>query len=133
MMVLIWGDDARVLSLVDALRASGATVRRPAFTPTRGELLMTVREARESSDGAPDDLVIVGFGVGGAAAAGMGVYAKRLGIGLAGAVAVGADFAAAEPISQKPLNQPGENVTALPAEASADEIAAAALAFGVEN
>lgn len=133
MMVLIWGDDARVLTVVDALRAAGATVRRPAFNPTRGELLMTVREARESADGDPDDLVIVGFGVGGAAAAGMGVYAKRLGIGLAGAVAIGADFEAADPISGRALKQPADNVTALPADASADEIAEAVLGVGVEG
>lgn len=130
MMVLIWGDDARVLSLVDTLRDAGATARRPAFKPIRGELLMTVREARESSNGDPDNLVIVGFGLGGLAAAGMGVYGKRLGIGLAGVVAVGADFDATDPISGRALKEPGDNVTALDADATADQIAAAVLAFG---
>lgn len=127
MMVLIWGDDARILDLVSALRDANATVRRPAFKPSRGELLLTVREARESSGGNPDNLVLIGFGAGAAAAAGLSAFAKRLGIGLARAVAVGPDFEATDPISGRALKEAGPGVIVLDADASADDIAKAAL------
>lgn len=74
----------------------------------RADLLRSLRFARERvSD--PDALTLVGWSLGGAAAAGVTIHARRLGIGFAHTVCLSGAFPAREPISGEllPTDLPG--------------------------
>lgn len=68
----------------------------------RADLLRAARLARERSEH-PDALVLVGWSLGGVAAAGLTVYARRLGIRLAHTVCLAGAFMAPDPISGREL------------------------------
>jgi len=58
-----------------------------------------VREAIRAADGDPDALVLVGWSMGGTAAAGLTLHARRLGIGFAHTVCLAGGFPAPDPVS----------------------------------
>lgn len=77
----------------------------------RTDLLSSLRHARELAqlhDRSPDDLVVAGWSLGGTAAVSLAVHAKRLGIGLGGAVLVApaAGEHVVDPVSGSPLPRP---------------------------
>lgn len=61
--------------------------------------LRFVRESMASNGGDPDSLVLVGWSMGGTAAAGLTLHARRLGVGFAHTVCLAGGFPAADPIS----------------------------------
>ena len=61
--------------------------------------LRFVRESIESGGGDPDSLVLVGWSLGGTAAAGLTLHARRLGVGVAHTVCLAGGFPAPDPIS----------------------------------
>jgi predicted esterase len=61
--------------------------------------LRFVRESIETDGGDPDSLVLVGWSLGGVAAAGLTLHARRLGIGVAHTVCLAGGFPATDPIS----------------------------------
>jgi dipeptidyl aminopeptidase/acylaminoacyl peptidase len=63
----------------------------------RADLLRSVRFARERVDD-PDSLVLVGWSMGGVAAAGLTIQARRLGVGFAHTVCLAGAFMVADPI-----------------------------------
>jgi dienelactone hydrolase len=63
----------------------------------RADLLKSVHFARERVDD-PDGLVLVGWSMGGVAAAGLTIQARRLGIGFAHTVCLAGAFMVADPI-----------------------------------
>jgi dienelactone hydrolase len=63
----------------------------------RGDLLKSVDFARERVDD-PDGLVLVGWSMGGVAAAGLTIQARRLGVGFAHTVCLAGAFMVADPI-----------------------------------
>ena len=68
----------------------------------RSDLLRSLRFVREAmqADGAePDSLVLVGWSLGGAAAAGLTLHARKLNIGVAHTVCLAGGFPAPDPIS----------------------------------
>jgi dienelactone hydrolase len=68
----------------------------------RADLLGSARLARERIDtagGDPDSLVLVGWSLGGTAAAGLTIHARRLGVGIAHTVCLAGAFTAPDPIS----------------------------------
>lgn len=107
-VALVWHD--RGQSAADAIAAVGeldATVLGPTWNPAaddggRAELLVSVREAREliaARGGNPDDLGLIGIGLGAVAAAGLALHAKRLGIGLGAVWCVAPNWNEPDPIS----------------------------------
>jgi surfactin synthase thioesterase subunit len=79
----------------------------------RADLLTSVRMARDlisARDRDPDGLALVGFGLGGVAAAGLTRYAKRLGIDLGLVVAVAGRWDEPDPFSGAPLGGLPERV-----------------------
>ena len=79
----------------------------------RAALLASVRDAREvlaAHDADPDELVLVGLGLGGVAAAGLARYAKRLGIGLGRILAVSGAWDEPDPFSGDLINEVPERV-----------------------
>lgn len=64
----------------------------------RADLLRSARFARERVEH-PDDLVLVGWSLGGLAAAGLTIHARRLGVRLAHTVCLAGAFMAPDPIS----------------------------------
>jgi dipeptidyl aminopeptidase/acylaminoacyl peptidase len=71
----------------------------------RADLLRSVRFARERVDD-PDGLVLVGWSMGAAAAAGLTIQARRLGVGFAHTVCLAGAFMVTDPIfGQVPATQ----------------------------
>ena len=68
----------------------------------RADLLGSLRFARELS-GAPDEIVLVGWSLGGVAAAGATIHASRLGLRLRHTVCLAGAFMVADPLSGDPL------------------------------
>jgi hypothetical protein len=129
-VLLVWHD--RRQSGDDAAATLGeldATVVSPAWDPEaadggRASLLISVREARElikSQGDDPNELGLVGFGLGAVAAAGLSLYAKRLGIGLGPTWCVAPRWDEPDPISGVLLSGPPERVELVdnPADAAA--------------
>ncbi|MFL6088862.1 MAG: hypothetical protein ACJ71Z_01845 [Aeromicrobium sp.] len=88
----------------------------------RRALLTSVRDARELSASLgedPDALVIVGFGSGAVAAAGLTRYARRLSIGLGRVLCVAPTWDEPDPFSGIPLGEVPEGVELVPDAASA--------------
>jgi len=72
----------------------------------RADLLRSLRFTRETVEAQgsdPDALVLVGWSLGGTAAAGLTVNARRLGVGVAGTVTLAGGFVAPDPISGESL------------------------------
>ena len=68
----------------------------------RSDLLRSIRFVRESMQSAgadPDALVLVGWSLGGTAAAGLTLHARRLDVGIAHTVCLAGGFPAPDPIS----------------------------------
>lgn len=112
--VLMWhgrGPDNRLAlaRLAGAVAASGRRVVVPDWDSTaddggRADLLMSLRFARETAQDDPDELTLVGWSLGGIAAAGLTLHQRRLGIGLARTVLVAAGaFPYDNPISGSPV------------------------------
>lgn len=83
----------------------------------RTALLRSVRQAREAMVGRgadPDELIVVGFGSGAVAAAGLARYAKRLGIGLGRVIAVAGMWDEPDPFSGTVLDGVPERVELVP-------------------
>src|SRR5690349_2477567 len=72
--------------------------REPDIEMSREALLNSVREARERLAD-PDQLEIVGYGIGAVAAGSLAIHAKRLGIRLAKVTLVEPDWSQPDPIS----------------------------------
>ncbi|MGA8327677.1 MAG: esterase [Mycobacterium sp.] len=106
--VLLWHGqqaDARasVRPLVEQLSDSGLGVVAPdwnSYTDDggRADLLNSVRFTRERVDD-PDGVVLVGWSMGGVAAAGLTIHAQRLGVAFAHTVCLAGAFMVADPIS----------------------------------
>ncbi len=106
--VLLWHGqqaDARssVRLLVERLSAHGVGVIAPDWNSNaddggRSDLLSSVQFARERVDD-PDGLVLVGWSMGGVAAAGLTIQAPRLGVAFAHTVCLAGAFMVADPIS----------------------------------
>jgi hypothetical protein len=83
----------------------------------RAALLASVREARDvlaARDADADELVLVGVGLGGVAAAGLARYAKRLGIGFGRIIAVAGTWDEPDPFSERSLTEVPEGVELVP-------------------
>lgn len=133
-------------TLGERLAAAGARAVVPDWSADsadhgRGELLSSVRFARESAAHDPDRLILVGWSLGGTAAASLTAHQRRLGIGLARTVFLAGAFSATDPISHRPLDPPtapkvetdlvfvhGEDDDLVPAEVSLEAQAAWAAA-----
>jgi len=117
--VLVWPDPIQTgddpLALLADVPADLVVAR---WDPTaddsgRTDLLTSVRDARAgltARGGNPDDLTLVGFGLGAVAAAGLTRYAKRVGIGLGPVVAVAGKWDEPDPFSGAPLGEVPERV-----------------------
>jgi dienelactone hydrolase len=114
--VLMWhgrGPNERevLATLAGLVAARGPTVVVPDWSSEdddggRADLLRSLRFTRETVEGQggdPDALALVGWSLGGTAAAGLTVNARRLGIGVAGTVCLAGGFVAPDPISGEPL------------------------------
>ena len=114
--VLIWhgrGPNERgvLATLAGLVAARGPTVVVPDWSSEaedggRADLLRSMRLTREQIEahgGDPDSLVLVGWSLGGTAAAGLTINARRLGVGVAGTVTLAGGFVAPDPISGEPL------------------------------
>ena len=83
----------------------------------RTALLASVKDARDvlaARNADPDELVLVGLGLGGVAAAGLARYAKRLGIGFGRVVAVAGTWDEPDPFSGRSLTEVPEGVELVP-------------------
>ena len=114
--VLLWhgrGPNERgVLSTLAGLVAErGPTVVVPDWSSEaddggRADLLQSLRFARETVQavgGDADSLVLVGWSLGGTAAAGLTINARRLGVGVARTLCLAGGFVAPDPISGEVL------------------------------
>jgi predicted esterase len=114
--VLVWhgrGPNERgVLATLAGLVATrGPTVVVPDWSSEsedggRADLLRSLRFTRETVEaggGDPGALVLVGWSLGGAAAAGLTINARRLGVGVARTVTLAGGFVAPDPISGETL------------------------------
>jgi predicted esterase len=73
----------------------------------RADLLRSLRFTRDIVEAAghhPDSVVLVGWSLGGTAAAGLTIHARRLGVGVARTVCLAGGFVAPDPISGDVLN-----------------------------
>jgi hypothetical protein len=118
-VVLVWHDLGQ--SATEAVAAVGdldARVVGGSWRPTaddggREDLLTSVRDARaliEQQGGDPNDLGLIGFGLGAVAGAGLAQHAKRLGIGLGTVICVTPRWHEPDPISGVLLSGPPERV-----------------------
>ncbi|OBI51725.1 esterase [Mycobacterium kyorinense] len=108
--VLLWHgqqSDARtaVRPLAELVAGHGMAVVAPDWNSHaddggRADLLRSVDFAREHAEN-PDELVLVGWSLGGAAAAGLTTQARRYGFGFAHTVCLAGAFLAPDPISGK--------------------------------
>lgn len=122
-LILVWPDAGHTDA---AIRALPADIVNDAFVVAwdpgaddggRAALLTSVRDAREVLAGRgadPDQLTLVGFGVGAVAAAGLARYAKRLGIGLGRIIAVAGAWDEPDPFSGSPIEDLPERVELVP-------------------
>ena len=122
-IVLVWLDPAQA---ADETRTLLAEVPADLFVahwdPTvddagRTDLLASVRDARDriiAQGGNPDELTVVGFGLGAVAAAGLARYARRLGIGLGRVIAVAGTWDEPDPFSGTPIEDVPERVELVP-------------------
>lgn len=114
--VLLWhgrGPNSRhsLETLAGLISDQGSTVIVPDWSSEaddggRADLLRSLRFTREAVErhGAdPDSLVLVGWSLGGTAAAGLTLHARRLGVGLAHTVCLAGGFVAPDPISGQVL------------------------------
>jgi predicted esterase len=114
--VLMWhgrGPNERgvLATLAGLVAARGPTVVVPDWSSEaddggRADLLRSMRFTREKVEahgGDPNSLVLVGWSLGGTAAAGLTINARRLGVGVAGTVTLAGGFVAPDPISGEPL------------------------------
>ena len=129
-IVLVWldpgqtGDDTRAL-LADV----PADILVAHWDPNvddagRTDLLASVRDARDritARGGNPDELTVVGFGLGAVAAAGLARYARRLGIGLGRVIAVAGTWDEPDPFSGTPIEDIPDRVELVD---RADQVAA---------
>ena len=122
-LVLVWPDAGQADSAIQALLADITDdVIMAAWDPTtddggRAALLTSVRDARDvlAARGAdPDELVLVGVGSGGVAAAGLARYAKRLGIKLGRVLAVAGAWDEPDPFSGGLIDEIPERVELVP-------------------
>lgn len=110
--VLLWhgrGPNERGVleTLAGLVAARGPTVIVPDWSSEsddggRADLLRSLRFTREAigdHGGDPDSLVLVGWSLGGTAAAGVTINARRLGVGFAHTVCLAGGFTAPDPIS----------------------------------
>ena len=110
--VLLWhgrGPDERgvLRTLAGLVAERGPTVVVPDWNSEsedggRADLLRSLRFTREIAEeggGDPDSLVLVGWSLGGTAAAGLTIHARRLGVGVARTVCLSGGFVAPDPIS----------------------------------
>lgn len=118
-LILVWPEpgqpDSAIRALLDDVAADLiVAVWDPADDDGgRAALLASVREARDvlaARDADPDELVLVGLGLGGVAAAGLARYAKRLGIGLGRILAVSGAWDEPDPFSGDLINEVPERV-----------------------
>ena len=118
-LILVWPEpgqpDSAIRALLDDVAADLiVAVSEPADDDGgRAALLASVREARDvlaARDADPDELVLVGLGLGGVAAAGLARYAKRLGIGLGRILAVSGAWDEPDPFSGDLINEVPERV-----------------------
>jgi hypothetical protein len=118
-LVLAWPGlgqtDAEVRGLLAELTEDVIVAEWDATSDDHGRtaLLASVREARDAlttGGSNPDELVLVGFGLGGVAAAGLAHYAKRLGIELGRIIAVSGTWDAPDPFSGDLIEQIPERV-----------------------
>ncbi len=116
-VVLVWHDrDQSPTQAVAAVGDLDARVVPGSWIPTaddggREDLLISVRDARaliEQQGGDPNDLGLIGFGLGAVAAAGLAQHAKRLGIGLGTVICVAPRWDEPDPISGVLLSGPPE-------------------------
>ncbi len=105
-------DAARLSALAKRIASRGRRVVVPRWSDGR-DLLRSVRFARETAVHPPDQLTIVGYGVGGIAALGLTLHQRRLGIGVTRATCVDAVPGTTDPISGQPLPDPPPAATAL--------------------
>jgi hypothetical protein len=135
-VVLVWHD--RDQSATEALTSVGdldTTVVGPSWDPAaddggRTDLLSSVRDARaliEQQGGNPDDLWLIGFGLGAVAAAGLALHAKRLGIALGTVVCVAPRWDEPDPISGVLVSGPPERVELVEDQADVSAYLAAAI------
>ncbi|MGI9084676.1 MAG: alpha/beta hydrolase [Aeromicrobium sp.] len=110
--VLLWhgrGPNERgvLVTLAGLVADRGPTVIVPDWSSEsddggRADLLRSLRFARETVEAAgedPDSVVLVGWSLGGTAAAGLTIHARRLGVGIAHTVCLAGGFTAPDPIS----------------------------------
>lgn len=110
--VLLWhgrGPNERgvLASFADLIATRGPTVvvadwNSEADDGGRADLLRSLaftREQIEAADGDPASLVLVGWSLGGTAAAGLTIHARRLGVAVAHTVCLAGGFTAPDPIS----------------------------------
>jgi hypothetical protein len=118
-LILVWPEPGQPYSAIRALLDDVAAdlivaVWDPADDDGgRAALLASVRDARDvlaAHDADPDELVLVGLGLGGVAAAGLARYAKRLGIGLGRILAVSGAWDEPDPFSGDLINEVPERV-----------------------
>ena len=105
--VLLWHGqqpDSRIVvrPLAELLAGQGLGVIVPDWNAHaddggRADLLKSVEFARERVDD-PDGLILVGWSMGGVAAAGLTIQARRLGVGFAHTVCLAGAFMVADPI-----------------------------------
>jgi len=122
-LVLVWPAPGRTESETRAMLADVTDdVIVAAWDPAtddggRTALLTSVRDARDvlSARGVDaDELVLVGIGLGGVAAAGFAHYAKRLGIRLGRVLAVAGTWDEPDPFSGNLIEQVPERVELVP-------------------
>ncbi|MFZ0142525.1 MAG: hypothetical protein WAL70_15705 [Aeromicrobium sp.] len=98
---------AAVAPLSDLIAARGPTVHAADWNSHaddggRSDVLGSLRFVRESittDGGDPDSVVLVGWSLGGTAAAGLTLHSRRLGVGFAHTVCLAGGFPAPDPIS----------------------------------
>lgn len=122
-MILVWidpdqtDDDARALLAEIPADLLVARWDSTADDAGRTDLLASVRDARDrivAQGGNPDQLTVVGFGLGAVAAAGLARYARRLGIGLGRVIAVAGTWDEPDPFSGTPIEDVPERVELVP-------------------
>ena len=102
---------AAVAPLSDLIAARGPTVHAADWNSHaddggRSDVLASLRFVRKSIEddgGDPDSLVLVGWSLGGTAAAGLTLHARRLGVAVAHTVCLAGGFPAPDPISGEQL------------------------------
>lgn len=117
--VLLWhgrGPNERgvLATLAGMVAERGPTVVVPDWSSEaedggRADLLRSLRFTRDTLEGDgqdPASLVLVGWSLGGAAAAGLTIHARRLGVGVARTVCLAGGFVAPDPISGEVLGGP---------------------------